>query len=93
MRWGLGARIIEMERQEAVERAMARYRADQARKQRRGAARSTTRAKTGLGRGARTLSREEALAKIGQVSPRAALKILAGYGINRPTPLPERRGH
>jgi len=89
MRWGLGARIIEMERQEAVDRAMARYRADQARKQRRG----TTRAKTGLGRGGRTLSREEALAKIGQVSPRAALKILAGYGINRPTPLPERRGH
>jgi hypothetical protein len=84
MRWGLGARIIELERQETVDRAMARYRAEKAREQV---------YRSGLGRGTRTMSREEAVAKIAKKSPRAALKLLAGYGINRPTPLPERRGH
>jgi hypothetical protein len=35
MKWGLGARIIELEHQEAYERAMSRYRAEKAREQRR----------------------------------------------------------
>jgi hypothetical protein len=58
MKWGLGARIIELERQEAVERAMARYRAEKAREQRS----VTTRGPSSLGRGARRISKAEAIA-------------------------------
>jgi hypothetical protein len=70
--------FIEQERHEAYERAMARYRASQAREQRLGAP----------GRGARRLSREEAVALIAKKSPRGALKLLAGYL----TGIPARRG-
>jgi hypothetical protein len=62
MKWGLGARIIELERQEAYERAMSRYRAQQAREQ----IRSTSRGSTSLGRGARRISRQEAIALLKQ---------------------------
>jgi hypothetical protein len=72
---GLGFRIIELERQEAVDRAMARYRSQQAREQRR----TTSRGNAGLGRGARRISRQEAIAllmKRGHV--RGALKLQNG---------------
>lgn len=58
MKWGLGSRIIELERQEAYERAMSRYRAEKAREQRR----STSRGSTSLGRGWRSISKAEAIA-------------------------------
>ena len=71
--------FIEMERQEAVERAMANYRANQGVRERR---------RTGLWR---TISREEALNTIAKKNPRAALKLLHGYGIGVRTPAPELR--
>jgi hypothetical protein len=58
MNLGLGFAIVELERQEAVDRAMARYRAEKAREQRR---RTTTRANTGLGRGARRITKAQAI--------------------------------
>ena len=71
----LGFVIDQMERQEAVERAMARYRAQQARETRR----STTGGNTGLGRGARRISKEEAIAKIAKTHPRSAWKLLQAH--------------
>jgi hypothetical protein len=64
----LGFHIVQ---QEAAERAMAAYRAKQAVREQRPA--------TCLGRGARRLSREEAVEIIARKNPRAALKLLAGY--------------
>ena len=64
----IGFQIVQ---QEAVERAMARYRANQAVREQRPA--------TGLGHGARRISREEAVAKIAKTHPRSAWKLLAGY--------------
>ena len=58
----IGFLIVEQERQEAVERAMARYRAQKAREQRRVLAEKRQAARgTGLGRGARRISKEEAV--------------------------------
>ena len=54
----LGEFIVHQERQEAYERAMRRYRAEQAREHRRV---SACRRSTGLGRGARRISKEEAV--------------------------------
>jgi hypothetical protein len=70
--------IVEQERQEAVERAMSRYRAIQRR--------------TAAGRVTRGLSREEALNRIAKTHPRSAWKILNGYGLGNRNPVPERRG-
>ena len=72
----LGTFIVEQERQEAVERALARYKAEQSREQRRVLAGKRS---AGLGRGARRISREEALAKIAKTHPRSAWKLLQGY--------------
>jgi hypothetical protein len=75
MKWGLGARIIELERQEAVERAMARYRAEKPREQRRSPARARA--------GWRSITRDEAIAIIGKRSPRGAFK-LQSLGYTKP---------
>lgn len=78
----IGSEII---RQEAAERAMARYRARKAAEERRKAAEQRRaavreqRPATGLGRGARRISREEAVAMIAQKHPRSALKLLAEH--------------
>ena len=77
----LGSFIVEQEeRQKAYERAMARYHARKAREARErakggesGRRESTP---TTLGRGARRLSREEAIAMIAKKHPRTALKLL-----------------
>jgi hypothetical protein len=58
MNLGLAFRIVELERQEAYERALSRYRAEKAREQRS----VTTRGPSSLGRGARRISRQEAIA-------------------------------
>jgi hypothetical protein len=84
MRWGLGFQIIERERQEAVDRAMVRYRAEKAREKAR---------RSGLGRGTRTMSREAALNRIAKTHPLSALKILNGYRLGGRKPVPERRGN
>jgi hypothetical protein len=81
--FSIGA-ALERERHEAYSRAMARFRSNQG-------VREKAR-RPGLGRGTRILSREEAVAKIAKTHPRSALKLLAGYGIGRPKPVPERRG-
>jgi hypothetical protein len=81
MKWGLGARIIELERQEAVERAMARYRAEKARaeKPREQRLSSARRARAGW----RSITRDEAIAIIGKRSPRGAFK-LQSLGYTKP---------
>jgi hypothetical protein len=80
MNLGIASEII---RQEAVERAMARYRASQAverARQARGEQRRITpRGSTGLGHGTRRISREEAVAKIAKTHPRSAWRLLQGY--------------
>jgi hypothetical protein len=69
----IGYFLVEQEiADKAVERAMAAHRARKAREQRR----VTSRGNTGLGRGARRISREEAIAKIAKTHPRSALKLL-----------------
>jgi hypothetical protein len=68
----IGWHIVEQERQEAAERAMSRYQANKAREQRR----FTPRGTSGLGRGTRRISKEEAIAKIAKTHPRSALKLL-----------------
>jgi hypothetical protein len=73
---------IELERAEAVERAMPRHRAPQPRERRR----------TVPGRVTGKLSRQEALNRIARTHPRAALKILNAYGIGGRRPIPEVRG-
>jgi hypothetical protein len=83
MRWGIGARILEMEQQEAYERGMAhaaRLRAQQAREKR-----SATTRGPAVGGGSRTISRQEAVAllmKQGHV--RGALK-LQNLSYGKPT--------
>jgi len=72
--------FIVMEREEALERAMAAQRARHAREQR------------GFGRG-RRISREEALNRIAKTHPRSAWKILQGYRLGGRRPVPERRSH
>lgn len=75
----IGWHIVEQERQEAVERAMARYRAQKAREQRRVLAEERQAARgTGLGRGARRISREEAVALIARKNRRGAARLLHG---------------
>jgi hypothetical protein len=73
MNFGLGFRIVEQEREEAYERAMSRYRAEKAQEQRRATSLG------GMGRGARRISRQEAIAlllKRGHI--RGALKLQNG---------------
>ena len=77
---GIGFEIV---RQEAVERAMARYREQERRKAAR--ERRTT---TG---GGRQLTREDALNRIAKTHPRSALKILNGYRLGGRKPVPEVR--
>ena len=64
----IGFLIVEQERQEAVERAMRRYRAQQAIEKRR----------TGLGHGARRISREEATALVAKKNRLGALRLIHG---------------
>jgi hypothetical protein len=73
MNLGLGFAIVELERQEAVDRAMARYRAQKAQKERRVTASPRNAAP---GRGLRSISKEEAIALIAKKHPRSALKLL-----------------
>jgi hypothetical protein len=75
MRWGIGARILEMEREEAYQRGMAhaaRLRAQQAAEKPRSEQRLSARAKTG---GRRTITRDEAIALIAKKNPRGAFKL------------------
>ena len=75
--------FIEAERAEALERAMRRYRARQARERR----------KAVSVRGARRLTRTEALNMIAEKNPRSALKLLNGMGLGGRRPIPEIRGN
>jgi hypothetical protein len=75
MNLALGFEIDRQERQEAYERAMAAYRAHQAREQRR----VPTRGSTSLGRGARRISKAEAIALLMKRGhTRGALKLANG---------------
>jgi hypothetical protein len=67
--------FIEAERADALERAMRRFRADKAREAREALLVSTPRAKTGLGRGARRITKAEAIALIAKRNPRGAFKL------------------
>ena len=79
----IGWHLVELERQEAVERAMATFRKRNAvREQRR----------TSLGRGSRRISRQEALNRIAATHPRSALKLFNSYGLGGRRPIPETRG-
>jgi hypothetical protein len=63
----LGFHLVALERQEAYERAMSRFRAEKPREQRL----SPARAKTGW----RSISRDEAIALVAKKSPRGAFKL------------------
>jgi hypothetical protein len=67
--------------QEAAERALVRERARRARERRIPTSR----------KGTRRLSRPEAISMIAKRNPRAALKLLQGYGVGVRHPVPERR--
>jgi hypothetical protein len=79
----LGYFIVE---QEIAEKAVAAHRARQVREKRRLGREQARR--PGLGRGARVLTREEAVAHIAKKSRRGAQRLLAGY-VQR---IPEKRG-
>ena len=65
-------------RQEAYERAMANYRAKQAAREQRRTVPAEKR-RPALGRGARRISKEEAVAMIAKKNPRGALRLLAEH--------------
>lgn len=71
---------FEILRQEAVERAMARYRAQQAARARQAERKAVpTERRPVLGHGARRISKEEAVAMIAKKHPRSALRLLAEH--------------